>query len=305
MSKWYYSDYQRNRHGPVSADDLASLHANGQLAPDTLVWREGLAQWQPWHTLMGEVVAGSAGPALASASFATASSDAPAHVQANPYSVAEARSPYAPPQAPLLRHPELHFGGEVVHAGFWKRVAAYFIDAMILGVLGAILGAAIGGLMGVGLAFNNGLATGGVLAIQIVVQLASLVFGACYAGWFYASTQQATPGKMAVGIKVVRGNGEALGFWRGFARYFAMIPSGLILGVGFMMAGFTERKQALHDMMCDTLVVDKWAYTEHPEWQRDELGTVAKVILGLGAVLIVGLAMLMFAAIMLAVRAGH
>ena len=58
-------------------------------------------------------------------------------------------------------------------------------------------------------------------------------------------------------------------------------------------------------MMCDTLVVDKWAYTDHPEWQRDELGTVAKVILGLCAVVLVGLAMLVFAAIVLATRAGH
>ena len=55
MTQWYYSDYDRNRHGPVSARDLAELHANGQLSPDTLVWREGLAQWQPWSTMVGEV----------------------------------------------------------------------------------------------------------------------------------------------------------------------------------------------------------------------------------------------------------
>ena len=62
MTQWYYSDYERNRHGPVSAGDLAELHANGQLAPDTLVWREGLSQWQPWRTLVGEVIQGSRTP---------------------------------------------------------------------------------------------------------------------------------------------------------------------------------------------------------------------------------------------------
>ncbi len=305
MSKWYYSDYQRNRHGPVSAGDLANLHANGQLAPDTLVWREGLAQWQPWHTLMGEVVADTSRPALASASFMTASSDAPASALANPYTIAEPRSPYAPPQAPLVRNPDLHTGGEVVFAGFWKRVAAYFIDATLLGVVGAVLGAAIGGAIGMGGSLNDGLQTNGVLAIQAVVQLVSLVLAACYAGWFYASAEQATPGKMAIGIKVVRGNGGPVGFWRGFTRYFAQIPSSLILGIGFMMAGFTERKQALHDMMCDTLVVDKWAYTAHPERQRRELGTVAVVILVLCGLLVVGMGVLILAAIGLAVQAGH
>src|SRR3546814_3306988 len=56
MTQWYYSDYERNRHGPVGAADLAALHADGQLDPATLVWREGMAQWQPWHTVIAEVV---------------------------------------------------------------------------------------------------------------------------------------------------------------------------------------------------------------------------------------------------------
>ena len=62
------------------------------------------------------------------------------------------------------------------------------------------------------------------------------------------------------------------------------------------MAAFTERKQGLHDLMCDTLVVDKWAFTSHPERQRDELGTVAVVVLVLGGLLIVGLLVLAVAA---------
>jgi uncharacterized RDD family membrane protein YckC len=92
---------------------------------------------------------------------------------------------------------------------------------------------------------------------------------------------------MAVGIKLVRTDGERVSFWRAFGRLFATILSSLILMIGYLMAGFTERKQALHDMVCDTLVVDKWAYTDHPEWQREELGTVTIVIL-----VLMGLAML-------------
>ena len=49
MSDWYYSDTDRNRLGPVQADDLRQLHEAGQLGPDVLVWRAGWAQWKPWH----------------------------------------------------------------------------------------------------------------------------------------------------------------------------------------------------------------------------------------------------------------
>lgn len=67
--------------------------------------------------------------------------------------------------------------------------------------------------------------------------------------------------------------------------------------IGFIMAAFTERKQALHDMMCDTLVVDKWAFTEHPELQQRGLGTVTIVILVLAALAMVALFGVMIAMI--------
>lgn len=299
MSKWYYSDYERNRHGPISDRDIAELHANGQLDPGTLVWREGLSQWQPWRTLVGEIVqdGGRATPGMGSGGFAGASNAVPVFASVGPYAVAEARSPYAPPRAPLLREQEVHLGDEIVYAGFWKRGAAYVIDAFIIGLLGGVVGAAIGGLMGAAFGISAGFGSKDAITLQVVVQLVSVTLAACYYGWFYASVQRATPGKMAIGIKVVRGDGQGSSFWRGFARYFAMIPGSLILGIGLLMAGFTERKQALHDIICDTVVVDRWAFTEHPGLQREELGTVAFVILALGGILLFGLVVLMFAAV--------
>ena len=300
MTQWYYSDYERNRHGPVSGADLAMLHDNGQLAADTLVWREGLAQWQPWHAVAGEVLAAAPQPvaAPARASFATTAAHAPAEAFASPYAMAEARSPYAPPQAPLQRVDTLQLDGEVVYAGFWKRVAANLIDSVIIALLGGVLGAAIGGLMGVALGSDTP-------AIQAVVQVVSVVLTASYYGWFYASLQQATPGKMAIGIKVVRSDGEGCGFWRGFGRYFAMILSGLMVCIGFLMAAFTARKQALHDMICDTVVVDRWAFTAYPDQQREELGTVAIVVLVLGGLLVAALVMVVFAGLATLAGAGH
>lgn len=300
MTQWYYSDHERSRHGPVGDADMAGLHAGGQLAPETLVWREGLAQWQPWRSVMHEVVA-AASPATATAGTARDGY--------NPYATAEPDSPYAPPRAPVQRAPDVHLDGHVVYAGFWKRVAAYFIDAVIIGVLGAMVGAAIGGIMGAAFGIGGGFGgeprSGGALAIQLVVQLFSLVLGACYYGFFYASANQATPGKMAIGIKVVRADGEGCSFWRGFWRYFATLLSALLLCIGYLMVAFTARKQALHDMICDTVVVDQWAFTAHPDRQREELGTVAWVVLVLGGLLFVGMLLLMFAALAAVGAAGH
>ena len=289
MTQWYYSDYERNRHGPVGAADLAALHAGGQLDPATLVWREGMAQWQPWHTVMAEVVPETAHPAAARASFATASADAPADVASGPYTLAEPRSPYAPPTAQVVRAADVHLDGEVVYAGFWKRVAASLIDGVIIGLMGAVVGAAVGGLMGAAFGIGGGIGTAGLATIELVAQLVSLVLTACYYGWFYASANQATPGKMAIGIKVVRGDGQGCGFWRGFGRHFASFLSAMLLCIGYLMVAFTERKQALHDMICDTVVVDQWAFTAHPDQQRRELGTVTIVVLVLGALLFAGL----------------
>jgi uncharacterized RDD family membrane protein YckC len=72
-----------------------------------------------------------------------------------------------------------------------------------------------------------------------------------------SSSKQGTLGKTIVGIKVTDSNGDRLSFGRAAGRYFASIVSGLTLGIGFMMAGWTSKKQTLHDMIANTLVVNK------------------------------------------------
>ena len=79
-------------------------------------------------------------------------------------------------------------------------------------------------------------------------------------GWLYealmeSSRWQATLGKRAVGLRVVDLGGRHISFGRATARHFAKILSSLILNIGFIMAGFTEKKQALHDLIAGTLVV--------------------------------------------------
>src|SRR3546814_5562599 len=66
--------------------------------------------------------------------------------------------------------------------------------------------------MGAAFGIGGDLDGGSLAAVELVVQLVSLVLSACYYGWFYASANQATPGKMAIGIKVVRSDGPGCGF---------------------------------------------------------------------------------------------
>ena len=93
------------------------------------------------------------------------------------------------------------------------------------------------------------------MIIRIVVISAVLKW--LYYALLESSSWQATLGKMALGLQVTDLEGRRIGFGRATGRFFAKIISGIILYIGFIMAGFTEKKQALHDMIAGTLVVKK------------------------------------------------
>jgi uncharacterized RDD family membrane protein YckC len=136
--------------------------------------------------------------------------------------------------------------------GFWIRFLAVIIDVMLIQVVLApfrLMGF-VGGVVGSRMhpAFPGGASLFGIVpAISIV------------ASWLYealmqSSAYQATLGKMIFGLQVTDLQGNRISFGRATGRHFAKIISGIILLIGFIMAGFTERKQALHDMIAGTLV---------------------------------------------------
>jgi uncharacterized RDD family membrane protein YckC len=92
----------------------------------------------------------------------------------------------------------------------------------------------------------------GAIAKLFVVQI---LFWWLYEALLTSSSKQATVGKMVFGLRVTDTNGQQISFGRASARHFSKYISGLILMVGYIIAGFTARKQALHDIIAETLVL--------------------------------------------------
>lgn len=162
----------------------------------------------------------------------------------------------APAFAPTLPSP---------YAGFWLRVVAHLIDDVLLGMGIGILALIGVGMIGVGsfrtmLEGMNGESAPEIPPAMIsaiaLVALASLLLAWIYNAGMESSRHQGTLGKMALGLIVTDLQGRPIGFGLASGRYFAKIITGLIpLGIGYAMAGFTEKKQALHDMIASCLVL--------------------------------------------------
>lgn len=141
--------------------------------------------------------------------------------------------------------------GPAIHAGFWRRAAAMVLDGLIIGVAMVVLQLAVDAALLDGLAVSA-TASFVVTALMFVI---AFVGQWLYFARFESSGWQATPGKRALGLKVVEGHGQRIGFGRASGRYFGKVLSSLILNIGFLLAAWTSRKQALHDMLAGTFVV--------------------------------------------------
>jgi uncharacterized RDD family membrane protein YckC len=157
------------------------------------------------------------------------------------------------PQSPPVRY-----------AGFWRRFVAHVIDQIVVGI--AALVVLLPGLALLGIGIGAGIMEGSESAVGLIlaavaaylVAILLIVIGQ----WLYyalmeSSRKQATLGKLALRIIVTDLSGNRISFGRATGRYFGKIVSGMIMLIGYIMAGFTERKQALHDIMASCLVILK------------------------------------------------
>ncbi|WP_068783014.1 RDD family protein [Paenibacillus phocaensis] len=117
-----------------------------------------------------------------------------------------------------------------VYVGFWRRVLAYLMDALILTVVDWILP---------------------------LPEFTQRLLDLLYFVILPATSWQGTIGKLAVGAKIVDGEGERISILRSLGRYFAQVLSGLLLFIGFIMIAFSAEKRGLHDWICNTFVLNR------------------------------------------------
>lgn len=152
----------------------------------------------------------------------------------------------------------------VQYAGFWWRFLAYIIDSIIISFVSwifilpifAIFGISMFSMSQSGYDMDNPALFLGPLFMAIIPMA---IIGTA-AQWLYfslmeSSKHQGTVGKLLFRIKVTDTNGNRISFANATGRYFAKIISGMILMIGYIMAGFTDRKQALHDLIASCYVI--------------------------------------------------
>ncbi len=139
-----------------------------------------------------------------------------------------------------------------LYAGFWLRFAAILIDGIIWNLAVTLVV-----VLFIMFAFASVMAGGNVVAIIMIGLIAGL---GIYLGWFFyhayceSSDWQGSIGKRVLGLYVTDTEGRRLTFGRAAGRNFSRLISDMTFGVGYFMAGFTVRKQSLHDMVADCVV---------------------------------------------------
>ena len=158
-------------------------------------------------------------------------------------------------------NPNVAVAGGFHYAGFWIRVLASIIDGVAVIFLMAVLAIVESLVQFLGLTITSRTQetmNPAAVLLGIVVWLVDMAIFFCYEPLFIYK-MGATPGKMALGLKVIRPNGGAVALGRAFCRPLAKLLSAIILYIGYIMVAFDSEKRGLHDMICDTRVIKQRA----------------------------------------------
>jgi uncharacterized RDD family membrane protein YckC len=187
--------------------------------------------------------------------------DAPAHESGLPGYTSPPPPGAGGPVAPAFGEPTT-LGGRFVLAGWWSRVGAHVIDALIIGVGALILFLP---LVAAGLTVDTDAGWAALIAAGIVWVLCLAVVALFYAPVMMARTNGRTLGRMALNIRVVRASGEQMTF--GYAVLREVVVKWLLFGIlGALTGGIAqivdylwplwdEQNRCLHDMIVDSRVV--------------------------------------------------
>jgi len=236
--EWFYAQ-QGRQLGPVPIDTLTAMLRNGQVAPTDLVWRQGMPNWAEARAI----------PELA-----------PPQTPTTPASAFV-------PVAPLIDSPQSQSGFQQVqyqnprgmqwdYAGFWLRFCAWIIDWILLAIAGSFISVATGHAMSMAV-FHHGMRHPLFYTLAGSQNLLNIVIWWLYYALLESSVHRATLGKMALGLIVTDELGNRLTFGRATGRTFAKYISYIAFGIGYILCGFTDRRQCLHDMIARCLVMRK------------------------------------------------
>jgi len=145
------------------------------------------------------------------------------------------------------------------YSGFWKRLIASIIDTIVLIIPGNLLRDMIGSF----LSYDPLDPESNIYSYVFLSQLVGICLIWLYDSILESSKWQATLGKIALGIVVTDENGSRITWSRATGRYFCKILSAIPIGLGFLIAGFTKRKQAFHDIVARTYVINKQIDQNH------------------------------------------
>jgi uncharacterized RDD family membrane protein YckC len=149
------------------------------------------------------------------------------------------------------------------YAGFWRRFVAFVLDSLILSAVFGMLMFIFGiGMWSASSPMQKGNYYDSSAQAAFAGAMMSTWMIYFVGSWFYfalmeSSKNQGTLGKMALGLRVSELDGHRISFGRATGRYFAKILSTMTLMIGYIMAAFTSKKQALHDFVAGTMVLSK------------------------------------------------
>jgi uncharacterized RDD family membrane protein YckC len=246
--QWYYA-IDGERFGPVPHSELERLVQVGTVLSDSLIWRQGMNEWQTLAAVRA------ANPAwIAERRQATPSIEEPS---------AAAPTALTPPLG--FEAPAAELEAVLVYAGFWPRCGAYLVDLFLWWMVWQIFVGIVGTAY-----FPEAMAiaahgAGYQPKPEELLVLVRFLGAACVIGLVWSIAYDAvfllrfgaTPGKLLFGLRVVQADGSPLGFTRIVLRSLSKALVCLTLGIGYLIVAFDEHKRGLHDFICNTRVIKK------------------------------------------------
>ncbi len=138
--------------------------------------------------------------------------------------------------------------------GFWIRSLAFLVDIALVAALATAGGILVGVAVQIGGVFSSASQADLDWLDGTATTFFSVVIGLCYFALFVGWRGQ-TPGKMLLGLRIIRTSGEEVRYARALVRWLGQCLSALLFGFGFLMVAFSRRKQGLHDKLAGTYVV--------------------------------------------------